>query len=119
MKNSELPILELAAKTDLDQETAFTICRLIDNVGCFLKEDWDWHWLDKKRKNYRRLIDIPFLKRAWELLAEKEWLSLQTTNYVDKRISTITPLAGLRNLKTLVLQNNLIHDLTPVSGLTG
>jgi hypothetical protein len=34
-----------------------------------------------------------------------------------KRISTITPLAGLTKLRGLVLQNSLIQDIKPLSGL--
>jgi Leucine-rich repeat (LRR) protein len=109
--------LGLARRKDLDQETAFTICRLIDEVGWEVVEDWDWNWLEGKRKDYRSLIKIPVLEKAWKLLLKKEWLSLQTTNDVDKRISTITPLAGLTKLQGLVLQNNLIQDIKALSGL--
>lgn len=119
MRGADLAIVKLARRPDLDQETAFTICQLIDNVGSQVKEDWDWDWLEGERDDYRSLIEIPLLKKAWRLLLEKDWLSLQTTNSVDKRISTISPLAGLTNLKSLVLQNNLIQDLEPLSELTG
>jgi hypothetical protein len=117
MKTSEPPFLTLARKRDLDEETAFTICRMIDSVGWELVEDWDWNWLEKKRKNYRSLVKHELLEGAWKLLFEKDWYSQQTTNDVDKRISTITPLEGLVNLRTLVLQNNLIENLGPVSGM--
>src|SRR5947207_2413642 len=104
-------IVRLARSPDLDQETAFTICQLIDHVGSDLDDDWDWDWLEGENKDYRKLIKIPFLKKAWRELAAKEWLSLQTTNDEDKRVSTIAPLAELTALRTLVLQNNLIEDL--------
>ncbi|MDB6112032.1 MAG: Internalin-A [Pedosphaera sp.] len=118
MRSNELPIVTLARNPELDQETAFTICRLINCVGWSLKDDWDWNWLRGEQKDHRSLIDIPLLKKAWKPLAEKDRLSLQTTNDVDKRISTISPLTGLLKLKTLVLQNNLIQDLGPLSGMT-
>ena len=117
MTNSEPVCLKFARNPKLDNETAFTICRLIDYVGSSIREDWDWDWLQKKRKNYRKLIDLDLLKDAWNELFKRDWLSLQTTNDVDKRLSTITPLEGLDNLRTLVLQNNLITDLSPISGL--
>ena len=87
-------------------------------MGYDIVEDWDWHWLEGKRKDYRSLIKISLLERAWKLLLKKEWLSLQTTNDVDKSISTITPLEGLTRLKALVLQNNLVRDIKPLSGMT-
>jgi Leucine-rich repeat (LRR) protein len=111
-------IVRLSRRKDLDQETAFTICKLIDHVGSEIVQDWDWDWLEGKRKNYRTLIKIPVLEKAWKILRKQEWLSLQTTNDVDKRISTITPLEGLTKLKALVLQNNLIRDIKPVCGMT-
>ncbi len=118
MRESEPAIVSLARNPDLDQETAFTICQLIDCVGWSLKDDWDWDWLKGKGKDYRSLIKIPLLKKAWQKLIEQEWLSLQTTNDVDKRISTIGPITGLLRLRFLVLQNNLIRDLGPVSEMT-
>ncbi|MBI3851581.1 MAG: leucine-rich repeat domain-containing protein [Verrucomicrobia bacterium] len=90
---------------------------MIDSVGWQLKEDWDWHWLEGKRKNYRSLIDPAMLDAAWKLLVEKDWFSQQTTNDVDKKISTITPLEGLTNLRSLVLQNNCVEDLRPLSSM--
>jgi hypothetical protein len=111
--------LTLARKPDLDQETAFTICRLIDHVGPSLKDDWDWDWLDGESLDYRALIEISLLKKAWKVLATKDWLSLQTISDEDKRICTISPLAELVELKSLVLQNNLIQDLAPVSRMLG
>ena len=111
-------ILRLARRKDLDQETAFTICRLIDRVGWEIVEDWDWNWLEGKHKDYRSLIKIPVLQKAWKSLRKKEWLSLQTISDADKRISTITPLEGLTKLKALVLQNNVIRDIIPLSGMT-
>ena len=57
-KEPEPLILQLARKSDLDQETAYTICRLINVVGWSLTDDWDWNWLNKKRRNYRSLIDF-------------------------------------------------------------
>jgi hypothetical protein len=111
-------LLSLAKRKDLDQETAFTICQLIDQVGWQIVENWDWNWLEGKRKDYRSLIKSSVLEKAWKLLVEKEWLSLQTTNDVYKRISTIVPLAGLTKLQGLVLQNNLIRDIKPLSRMT-
>jgi internalin A len=111
-------IVSLARRKDLDQETAFTICRLIDQVGWQIVENWNWNWLEGKRKDYRSLIKIPLLKKAWELLVEKEWLSLQTINDANKRVCTIAPLAGLTKLQGLVLMNNLIRDIKPLSGMT-
>src|SRR5262245_32494242 len=118
MTKPEPLCLTLARDPKLDNETAFAICRMIDYVGSSIRDDWDWDWLEKKRKNYRKLIDLDLLKDAWDELFQKDWFSLQTTNDVDKRISTIVPLEGLTNLRSLVLQNNLITDLRPLSGMT-
>jgi hypothetical protein len=118
MTKPEPLCLTLARDPKLDNETAFTICRMIEYVGSSIRDDWDWDWLRKKRKNYRKLIDLDLLKDAWDELFQKDWFSLQTTNDVDKRISTIVPLEGLTNLRSLVLQNNLITDLRPLSGMT-
>lgn len=117
MKTEEPSFLTLARQPNLDQEIAFTICRMINSVGWELAEDWDWNWLEKARDDYRSLIEPDMLEGAWKLLFKKDWLSLQTTNDVAKRISNITPLDGLTNLRTLVLQNNLVQDLQPVSAM--
>src|SRR2546426_373530 len=117
MEREQPPFLTLARKPDLDQETAFTICRMIDSVGHDLVEDWDWDWLEKQHKNYRSKIDPAILEPAWKLLLAKEGFSLQTINNRDKKISTIAPLAGLMNLRNLVLQNNLVKDLSPLSDM--
>jgi Leucine-rich repeat (LRR) protein len=118
MTKPEPLCLTLARDPKLDNETAYTICQMIDSVGSSVREDWDWDWLQKKRKNYRKLLDLDLLKDAWDELFQKDWFSLQTTNDIDKRISTIVPLEGLTNLRSLVLQNNLITDLRPLLGLT-
>jgi hypothetical protein len=109
--------LTLARKPDLDQEMAFTICRMISSVGWDFVEDWDWNWLEKANGDYRALINHRWLDGAWERLAEKDWYSEQTTNDVDKKISTIVPLRDMAKLRTLVLQNNRIIDLQPISGM--
>jgi Leucine-rich repeat (LRR) protein len=114
---TESSFLSLGRKPDLDQETAFTICRMIESVGWEIAEDWDWDWLKEERKDYRALLKPAWLKKAWELLSEKGWYSLQTTNDNDKRISTVVPLNGLIHLETLILQNNLIEDLRPLAGM--
>jgi Leucine-rich repeat (LRR) protein len=118
MTKPEPLCLTLARDPKLENETAYTICQMIDSVGSSIRDDWDWDWLQKKRKNYRKLIDLDLLKDAWDELYQKDWFSLQTTNDIDKRISTIVPLGGLTNLRTLVLQNNLITDLRPLSGMS-
>ena len=117
MKAKQPKFLELARGDDLDNETAYTICQLIDTVGSEIKENWDWEWLEKPRRDYRVLIDQSILEPAWRLLAQKDWLSLQTVFDGSKKISTIAPLADLTKLETLVLQNNLICDLSPLAGL--
>src|SRR5579862_1870162 len=91
----------------LDEETAYAICRLIGCVGYQIKEKWDWEWLEKKRGSYRSLLNPSLMNAAWDILAGKDWLSLQTVNDQTKRITTITPLEGLTDLRSLVLQNNL------------
>jgi Leucine-rich repeat (LRR) protein len=117
-RKTESPFLTLARQSDLDQETAFAICRMIDMVGHELVDDWDWNWLEDETVDFRSLIDPSLLAGAWKLLSRKDWFSLQTTNDEDKRISTIAPLEGLTNLKRLVLQNNLIEDLGPVAAMS-
>jgi len=113
------PFLTLARNPGLDQETAFAICRMLDSVGRVLLDDWDWDWLEKKRQDYRSLIDLAIVEPAWKLLLTMEWFSLQTVSNHDKKISTIAPLEGMLNLRTLVLQNNLITDLSPLSRSLG
>ena len=64
------------------------------------------------------LIVPALLTRAWKLLFAQEWLSFQTINDQDKKISTIGPLEGMVNLRTLVLQNNLIDAvISDVAGI--
>jgi internalin A len=115
-RGPEPSFFSLARKPDLDQETAFTICRMINTIGYDFVENWDWNWLDGKRRNYRSVINKSWVKPAWDRLFGKQWLSLQTAND-HKKISTIAPLQGLRNLRVLVLQNNLIEDLRPLSSM--
>ena len=109
--------LSLACKADLDQETAYAVCKLIDRVGWEMSEDWDWNWLDKRRKDYRPLIQTFSLERVWDLLHRKDWLSFQVTNGRQKPLTTIAPLEGLTKLRSLVLQSNLIRDVGPLSSL--
>lgn len=47
----------------------------------------------------------------------EKWLSLQTVGNKLKRISTVGPLSGLVNLESLILQSNLVSDLSPLLGL--
>ena len=72
MMKPEPLCLTLARDPKVDNETAFTICRLIDSVGWSIRDEWDWNWLEKKRKNYRKLIDLNLLKDAWEKLLQKD-----------------------------------------------
>lgn len=112
--------LRLALKADLDEETAYAICRLIGTVGWEIKgKKWDWDWLKEKRGDYQSLISRSLVVPAWRLLAEKEWLSLQTTDDETRRITTVAPLEGMTNLRSLVLQNNEIADLQPLSKMSG
>jgi hypothetical protein len=105
----------LAQMPDLDNATAYTICRLIDSVGWAIKEDWDWNWLEKIKGGYRFQIDPSLVAPAWQLLSQKDWLSLQTIS--QDRISIVTPLGDMTNLRGLVLQNNRITDLKPLTNL--
>src|SRR4051794_11335376 len=84
--------LRLARQADLDEETAYTICQMIDMVGYSIKEKWDWDWLKKKRRKYRSLIDPSLVSAAWDALVQKDWLSLQATNDETRRITTVAPL---------------------------
>jgi hypothetical protein len=106
----------LARKTNLDRETAYAICCLIDRVGSEITDDWEWDWLEK-HKDYRRLIRTFPLEQVWDLLRCKDWLSFQVTNARQKPLTTIAPFAGLANLRSLVLQGNSIRDLSPLSSL--
>jgi Leucine-rich repeat (LRR) protein len=116
-RSDEPAFLKLGRQADLDEETAFTICMLIDQVGSDVKEDWDWDWLEGKTGGYRLLIDRSLLKAAWRLLAQKDFLNLQTVDDESKRVTTITPLQEMTNLRTLGLQNNLVSDLKPLTGM--
>lgn len=106
-----------AAVKNLDEETIYTLCRIIDRVGYEIKTNWDWEWLEKGKNNYRTLLNRSLMNAAWQLLTEKDWLSLQTISDDDKKITTIAPLNGLTKLRRLVLQNNSITDLRPISTL--
>lgn len=107
----------MAKNPNLDQETAYTICKMIDCVGWDLVEDWDWNWLGDIKEDYRPLIKHSLLSKTWKALQAKEWLSFQTTNLNNKQISTIAPLKGLTNLRSLILQENLIEDIGPLIGM--
>src|SRR6266853_969529 len=110
--------LRLALKADLDQGTAYTICRVIDAVGSEIKgDDWDWDWLEGTH-DYRSMIDQSILEPAWRMLAKKEWLSLQTSSEGEPRIATVAPLEGMTNLRTLVHQDNHVADLRPLSKMS-
>src|SRR2546426_782561 len=117
MKPAQLSFLSFADRADLDEETAYAVCQLIDVVGCHIKDDWDWNWLKERRDDYRSLINRSLARAAWNLLAQRDWLSLQATDDETRRISTIAPLEGLTNLRSLVLQNNRVTDLQPLSGM--
>src|SRR2546423_8288918 len=118
----ELPtFLRLALKADLDQEKAYTICRLMDAVGWEIRGgDWDWDWLQQTKGDYRRLIqrERSIVEPAWRMLAEKEGLSLQTTSEDMPRVSSLAPLEDMISLRRLVLQNNEIADLQPLSKMS-
>ena len=118
MKTEQSSFLRLALKPDLDEETAYTICNLIDSVGWEIKDNWGMEWYKEKRGNYRSLINRSLAVRAWRLLAEKERLSLQTIGDEDPRISTVVPLEEMTNLRWLVLQNNEVTDLQPLSKIS-
>jgi hypothetical protein len=119
MKTEQPSFLRLALKTDLDEETAYTICQLISAVGGDIKGyDWDWEWFREKRGNYRSLINRSLAMQAWRLLAEKDELSLQTISDEDPRVSTVVPLEGMTNLRMLWLQNNYIADLQPLTKMS-
>ena len=50
MKTEQPSFLRLALKADLDEETAYTICRLIDTLGWEIKgTNLDSDWLKEKR----------------------------------------------------------------------
>ena len=110
--------LRLARQADLDEETAYTICQMIDVVGSRIKENWDWDWLKKRRPNYRSLIDRSLASAAWDALVQKDWFSLQTTNDETRRITTVAPLEDMTNLRSLVLQNNEVADLQPLTKMS-
>jgi hypothetical protein len=111
--------LRLARQADLDEETAYTICRLISGVGWEVKgNDWDWDWLENGNGNYGSLINGSLVVPAWQLLAGKDWLSLQTTDDETRRIKTVAPLEGMTNLRSLVLQNNEVADLQPLTKMS-
>lgn len=118
MTADKMDFLKLCGARDLDDDTAYTICRMIDIVGYKVQANWNWNWLQGKNVDYRSLINFRLAKAAWSLLLRAEWVSLQTTDDEMRRISTISPLVGLINLQSLVLQNNLIADLQPVSSLS-
>src|SRR6266542_3632499 len=109
--------LSFAGRADLDEGTAYAVCRMIDVVGYQIKADWDWDWLKERHGDYRSLIDRSLAGAAWNLLVQKDCLSLQTTSDEMPQMSTIEPLEGLTNLRSLVLQNNLVTDLRPSSGM--
>ena len=119
MRIEQPSFLRLALKADLDEATAYTICRLIDVVGCEMKgANWDWDWLKEKRGGYQSLIHRSLALPAWHLLAEKDWLSLQTSSDEEPRITTLVPLEGMTNLRSLVLQDNDVADLQPLSKMS-
>jgi len=118
-KTEQPSFLRLALQPDLDEETAYTICQLIDAVGYEIKGmNWGWEWSKEKRGDFRSLIARSLARSAWHLLAEKEFLNLQTIGDEDPQITTIVPLEEMTNLRTLGLQNNQIADLRPLSKMS-
>src|SRR5689334_11817858 len=93
-RKTESVFLTLARRRDLDNETAYTVCRMIDSVGHDVVDDWDWDWLDDENPNadFRAKIDPSILEKVWKKLVKKDWFSLQATNDDMKKISTIAPL---------------------------
>ncbi len=119
IKTEQPSFLRLALKPDLDEETAYTICRLINAVGWEIKGmNWDWEWFKEKHGNYRSLINRSLARSAWRLLADREQLSLQTSSDEEPRITTVVPLGGMTNLHWLVLQGNHVDDLRPLSNMS-
>src|SRR5688500_7017671 len=103
---------------DIDEGTRYTICRMIGAVGYKIREDWDWNWLEEISGESCPEIDELLWRDAWKALLQEDWLSLQSTNAKRRRISTILPLCGLSNLRSLVLQENHVTELKPLIGLS-
>jgi hypothetical protein len=116
-----LPFFRFGRDPNCDPEMAHTIVEMIDHVGDQFA-DPAWYWtdfqksIDRKRKwGYRAKVDPSKLEEAWHLLCRCERLSLQNTN-ATKKISTILPLQGLTQLRSLVLAGNLIEDIGVLAG---
>src|SRR5687767_10424860 len=77
---------------DINEDTRYTICRMIDAVGFKIREDWDWNWLEEISGEHCPEIDELLWRDAWKALLQEDWLSLQSTNAKMRRISTILPL---------------------------
>src|SRR5687767_5492255 len=98
-KTHEPNFLRLALKADLDEETAYTICRLIDMVKWEIKgKDLAWDWLKERHGGYRSLISRSLAVSAWCLLVDKERMTLQTIGDEEPRITTVVPLEEMTNL---------------------
>jgi len=117
-KTEQSHFVRLALNSDLDEETAYTICQLINAVGWKIRKKWDWNWLEKGRGNFRSLISHSLAVPAWRVLAETDWFSLQTTDDETRRITTVAPLEGMTSLRSLILQNNEVSDLQPLAKMS-
>jgi hypothetical protein len=111
--------VEYALNPNLDEAGAYTVCRLIDTVGCFIRDDWDWDWLDRRRKEFKSLIEPGLVRDAWPMLEGREWLSLQTIRDDDTKVTCLSALRYLTRLRRLVIQGNSVADLGPVCELRG
>lgn len=111
--------VEYALNPDLDEAGAYTVCRLIDTVRCFIRDDWDWNWLDRGRKEFKSLIEPSLVKDAWPVLKGKQWLSLQTYRSEEAKVACLDALGYLPGLRWVAILGNAIEDLDPLQELKG
>jgi hypothetical protein len=111
--------VEYALNPNLDEAGAYTVCRLIDTVGCLIRDNWDWNWLDRGRKEFKSLIEPLLVRDAWPVLKGEQWLSLQTYRSEDARVACLDALGYLPGLRWLAILGNAIEDLDPLQELKG
>ena len=117
MSNEDFNFVDYALNPDLDEAGAYTVCRLIDFVGCSIREDWDWDWLDRESGPFKPLLEPRLVEDAWAELRTREWISLQSFRDDETKITDLEALRGLESLRWLVIQGNAVSNLTPIGGL--
>lgn len=119
MKAAEPEFLRLVYEKEIDEDTAYTMCHLINFVGNDIEGfDWDWDWYTETRGEFRNLLKRSLVVKAWKQLEHLDLISLQATDDEMPRIVSLAPLGGMMNLTSLGIQDNRVVDLRPIAKMS-